>query len=63
MAKLLLLLNVSTKKNLQVYIGSTNYPSEKTDYDYAVGDIPDSSLKDICTKYYMRELYQAANPF
>ena len=55
---------MSTKKNLQVYIGSQNYPSETGDeYDYAVGDIPDALLRKVCTKYYMKELYQAANPF
>ena len=64
MGKLSLLLNISKKSDLQVFIGSKKYPGRASDdYDYSVGDIDESDVERICTMYYMREFYQSATPF
>ena len=62
--RLFLLLNVSNRKRLQVYIHKRNYPSELADeHEYAAGDIPNHILQRMFQMYYMKEMYQDANPF
>ena len=61
---LLLLLNVSKKKDLQIFIHKTSYPSElRNEYDYALGDVPEHVLKAMSLNYYMKEMYHDASPF
>ena len=64
MERLFLLLNVSNRKRLQVYIHKRNYPTELIDeHEFAVGDIPEHVIKRMFQMYYMKEMYQDANPF
>ena len=43
---LLLLINVSNRKHLQVYIHKNSYPSEQfSEHEYALGDIPEHVLR------------------
>ena len=43
---MLLLLNVSKKKDLQIYINSRSYPSDlRNEYEFAVGDIPEQVIR------------------
>ena len=61
---LLLLLNVSQRQNLQIYIHKNSYPSQDfSEHEYAVGDIPEHVLRAIFRNYYMREMYHDATPF
>ena len=62
--RLFLLLNVSNRKRLSVYINRKNYPSQSTEeHAYAVGDIPEDILKSVFKMHYMKELLEDANPF
>ena len=59
-----LLLNITNRERLQVYIHKRNYPSELPDeHEFAVGDLPDHVLQRMFQMYYMKEMYQDANPF
>ncbi len=61
---MLLLLNISKRKDLQVYIHKNSYPSEVfQEHEYALGDIPEHVLRAIFRNYYMREMYHDATPF
>lgn len=61
---MLLLLNVSKKKDLQIYIHKASYPSDlHMEHEYALGDIPEHVLRAMFQNYYMREMYHDANPF
>jgi hypothetical protein len=61
---MLLLLNVSNRKHLQVYVHKNSYPSDLfTEHEYALGDIPEHVLRAMFQNYYMREMYHDANPF
>ena len=63
---MLLLLNVSKKKDLTIYMHRNRYPSElKDEHEYAVGDIPKHMLHAMLEHTYlrMREVYIDANPF
>ena len=43
--KLFLLLNVSNRKRVQIYVHKKNYPSVEIDeHEFAVGNIPDEIL-------------------
>ena len=62
--KLFLLLNVSNRKRVQIYVHKKNYPSVEIDeHEFAVGNIPDEILKRMFKMYYMKEMYSEANPF
>ena len=62
--QMLLLLNVSKKKDLQVYMHCKSYPSDLfNEHDYALGDIPEHVLRHMFQNYYMREMYHDATPF
>ena len=44
----LLLLNVSNREDLQIYINSHSYPSsKKNEFEYALGDLPERVLKSM----------------
>ena len=61
---MLLLLNISKKEDLQVYIHKNSYPSDLfNEHDYALGDIPEHVLRAMYQNYYMREMYHDATPF
>mmetsp|Transcript_36906 Transcript_36906/g.48500 ORF Transcript_36906/g.48500 Transcript_36906/m.48500 type:complete len:224 (+) Transcript_36906:560-1231(+) len=61
---LLLLLNISKKKDLEIYVHSQAYPtSEFNEHGYALGDVPEFVIRSIFKNYYMREMYHDANPF
>ena len=61
---MLLLLNVSKRNDLQVYIHKNSYPSDLfNEHDYALGDIPEHVLRAMYQNYYMREMYHDATPF
>ena len=58
-----LLLQVSQKEDLQVFIGKTRYPSaELKDHTYAIGDVPQNVWKN-CLRCGMIEIYQNPNIF
>ena len=62
--QMLLLLNISKRKDLQVYVHRAAYPSHVfNDHEYALGDIPEHALRAIYKNYYMKEMYHDANPF
>ena len=62
--QMLLMLNISKRKDLQVYIHRAAYPSHVfNDHEYALGDVPSHALKAIYQNYYMKEMYHDANPF
>ena len=62
--RMFLLLNITNRERLQVYIHKRNYPSELPDeHEFAVGDLPDHVLQRMFQMYYMKEMYQDANPF
>ena len=51
LSELLVLLNVSKRKNLTVFIGNENYPAQKNDdYDYAAGDLSQDKLNKVSVK-------------
>lgn len=59
-----LLLNISKRKDVQVYIHRAAYPSHIfNDHEYALGNIKPHTLMAIHKNYYMREMYHDANPF
>ena len=61
---LLLKINLSNKRNLQVYIDKNRYPScESNEYSFAMGDLPDSVLTTMGTKVGMLEIMQDVTPF
>ena len=61
---MLLLLNVSNRKDLQIYIHSRTYPSDLFgEHEYALGDIPEHVIRAMFQNYYMKEMYHDANPF
>ena len=61
---MLLLLNVSKKKDLQIYMHSRSYPSDHfNEHEYALGDIPEHVIRAMFKNYYMKEMYHDANPF
>ena len=61
---LLLLFNVSKRKDLAIYIHSQSYPtSDLFEHGYAIGEIPEFVIRAIFKNYYMREMYHDANPF
>ena len=61
---LLLLLNLSKRKDLQVYIHHAAYPSIAiNEHDYSLGDLPDNILRSMFKNYYMREALNDSNPF
>jgi len=61
---MLLLLNVSNRKHLQIYVHKNSYPSDIfTEHEYALGDVPEHVLRAMFQNYYMREMYHDANPF
>ena len=61
---MLLLLNVSNRKDLQIYIHSRSYPSDLFgEHEYALGDIPEHVIRAMFQNYYMKEMYHDANPF
>lgn len=61
---MLLLLNVSKRKDLQIYIHSRCYPSDLfREHEYALGDIPEHVIRAMFQNYYMKEMYHDANPF
>ena len=61
---LLLLLNVSNRKDLKVYIGHSEYPSaEGEGIMYALGDLTDDELKQAIDKSEMRRSLSAVDVF
>ena len=61
---MLLLLRVSKRKDLQIYIHKNSYPSDLfQEHDYALGDIPEHVIRAMYQNYYMKEMYHDANPF
>ena len=57
-----MLLKISRKKNLIVYISDDEIPNE-SEYDIALGDLESSKLDDAFIRYKMKELLQAETPF
>ena len=54
----LLLLNISKRKDLQIYIHRIEYPSDQfMDYEYALGDIPPHVMSNLSKVVYMKEMY------
>ena len=55
--RLLLLLNVTNRKNLQVYVHRKNYPSQlEGEFTFAAGDLPDQVLQQFKNMYLMAQL-------
>ena len=60
----LILLQVSKKTDLAVYIGWENYPlSKKGGYDQMLGDLPDANLDELFTSRYRFGYFREAKNF
>jgi len=60
--QLFLLIQLSQKKHLEIFIHEKIYPDEE-DHLWVVGDLPEHVIKMIFKKIYLRELFCEANPF
>ena len=61
---MLLLLRISKRKDLQIYISKNSYPSDLfREHDYALGDVPEHVLRAMYQNYYIKEMFHDANPF
>ena len=62
--RVFLLLNVSVKEGIQVYISSKEYPSEaKGEHVYAVGDVPSHVIAEYPNMYLMSQVFREAITF